>query len=53
MVQMTAYFVPQTQRGGVYQKKAWGCTNPTFLEVFCFPDVATYYSDSIMTIQKN
>ena len=24
-------------KGGVYRKKAWGCTGPTFLEVFCFP----------------
>ena len=23
-------------KGGVYRKKAWGCTGPTFLEVFCF-----------------
>ena len=32
-----AYFSVQGQRGGVYRKKAWGCTGPTFLELFCFP----------------
>ena len=40
-------------KGGVYQKKAWGCTSPTFLELFCFPVFTPYYADSIMTIQKN
>ena len=23
-------------KGGVFQEKAWGCSNPTFLELFCF-----------------
>ena len=32
-----AYFSVQGQRGGVYRKKAWECTGPTFLELFCFP----------------
>ena len=50
---MTAYFVPQTQKGGCNIKKTRGCTIQTFLELFCFLYVATYYSDSIMPIQKN
>ena len=28
-------FVPGT-KGGVFQEKAWGCSNPTFLKLFCF-----------------
>ena len=40
-------------KGGVFQKKALGCSSPTFLELFCFPWFAPYYSDFIMTIQKN
>ena len=46
-------FCATDTKGGVYQKKPWGCTSPTFLELFFFPHVAAYYSDSIMTIQKN
>ena len=23
-------------KGGVFQEKVWGCSNPTFLELFCF-----------------
>ena len=34
-------------------KKAWGWNIPTFLELFCFQWCCLYYSDSIMTIQKN
>ena len=26
-------------KGGVYRKKAWGCTSHTFLEVFFFSDL--------------
>ena len=40
-------------KGGAFQTKAWGCSSPTFLELFCFLWFAHYYSDSIMTIQKN
>ena len=40
-----SYFLFQGQRGG------WNI--PTFLELFCFLWFAPYYSDSIMTIQKN
>ena len=34
------FFVPGT-KGGVEHKKPWGCTGPTFLEVFCFLWFAT------------
>ena len=40
-------------KGGVRHKKAWGWNIPTFLELFCFPWFVSYYSASIMTIQKN
>ena len=36
-----------------YRDKRGGCNIPAFLEVFCFPEFAPYYSASIMTIQKN
>ena len=36
MVRKAASLSVQGQRGGVYQKKAWGCTSPTFLKLFCF-----------------
>ena len=36
VVLRASYFSVQGQRGGVYQKKAWGCGSPTFLKLFCF-----------------
>ena len=29
----------------MFQEKAWGCSNPTFLELFCFLWFAPYYSE--------
>ena len=49
----TAYFLFHGQKGGVEHQKAWWWNIHTFLELFYFPLFAHYYSDSIMTIQKN
>ena len=46
------FFVTET-KGGVEQEKCGVWNISAFLELFCFPGFAPYYSDSIMTIQKN
>ena len=46
-----AYFSPQGQREA---KELWGCSSPTFLQLFCFLCFAAAIRPSHrMTIQKN